>query len=416
MGIPQTGDLDILRHLGTKIGVRRLDGLEDAGNFTGGRVVLGHVEHGGTLERGSVLGVLLLEFFGVSARREGNGVVVTGGTTTALRVEEGGTTVGRHNEVTTELGGVTLTGEFLQGEEERNTLTTRQLDGDRGVVETILLLDGDGAVGANLEGASHAVEGVGKTGHEAGLGELGLTSLELGFFLDGEGGRFHAELLEGVVASLDFLAGNAAFDDRASVGETGTLHLEVGQALEFVVGDGTRGLRLLNERKGSVIGRDYFDGSPPVQSARVRAPISQMMMRPLWTQFHRTVSPYAVVDDMSSIEHGKTNQFSDNKQIPCGDSLSEWVVFSPFTTRQKNEIQRTPNGKETDRSFERAASEQRVVVGRGGAKSKSYLREDGTGDAEGDGRLGDLLGELLHVSASGRLDGGSVVAGREERG
>ena len=57
----------------------------------------------------------------------------------------------------------------------------------------------------------------------------------------------------------------------------------------------------------------------------------------------------------------------------------------------------------------------RATGRRVGATSKSYLREDGTGDAEGDGRLGDLLGELLHVSASGRLDGGSV-ARRRKRG
>ena len=52
VGIPETGDLDILRHLGTEIGVGRLNGLEDAGDFTGGRVVLGDVEDGGTLQGG----------------------------------------------------------------------------------------------------------------------------------------------------------------------------------------------------------------------------------------------------------------------------------------------------------------------------------------------------------------------------
>ena len=56
----------------------------------------------GTLQGGGVLLVFLLELFGISARREGNGVVVTSGTTTALRVEEGGTTVGRDDEVAAE--------------------------------------------------------------------------------------------------------------------------------------------------------------------------------------------------------------------------------------------------------------------------------------------------------------------------
>ena len=276
LGVPEAGDLHILGRLGAEVGVGGLDGLEHTRNLTSHRVVLGDVEHGGALERGDVLVVLLQELVGVGLGGERHGVVVAGGATAALGVEEGGAAVGGHDEVTAELGGVALAGELLEGEKEGDALATGKLDGDGGVVEAVALLDGDGAVGANLEGASHAVEGVGKTGHEAGLGELGLTSLELGFFLDGEGGRFHAELLQGVVASLDFLAGNAAFDDRASVGETGTLHLEVGQALEFVVGDGTRGLRLLNERKGSVIGRDCFDGPPPVQSARApRAPFGR---------------------------------------------------------------------------------------------------------------------------------------------
>ena len=242
VGIPETGDLDILRHLGTEIGVGRLNGLEDAGDFTGGRVVLGDVEDGGTLQGGGVLLVFLLELFGISARREGNGVVVTSGTTTALRVEEGGTTVGRDDEVAAELGRVTLAREFLDGEQERNTLTTRQLDGDRGVVETILLLEVDGAIGANLERTSHAIEGVRQARHQARLGEFRLALLELGLFLDGERRRFHAESREVVVTRLDFLAGNTAFDDRARVRQAGTLDLEVRQALQFVIGDGRRRL------------------------------------------------------------------------------------------------------------------------------------------------------------------------------
>lgn len=87
-------------------------------------------------------------------------------------------------------------------------------------------------------------------------------------------------------------------------------------------------------------------------------------------------------------------------------------IFTVYDSTKK--LNPTDNGKETDRSFE-TRSEARATGRRDGAKPKSYLREDGTGDAEGDGRLGDLLGELLHVSASGRLDGGSV-ARREERG
>lgn len=80
-----------------------------------------------------------------------------------------------------------------------------------------------------------------------------------------------------------------------------------------------------------------------------------------------------------------------------------------FTVHDSTKNINNDNGQTrgTDRrvgSFGWRATGRRV-----GATSKSYLREDGTGDAEGDGRLGDLLGELLHVSASGRLDGGSVV-------
>lgn len=86
-------------------------------------------------------------------------------------------------------------------------------------------------------------------------------------------------------------------------------------------------------------------------------------------------------------------------------------IFTVYDWTKKLKIQRTTEKKPTGRS---KRDGERATGRRGGAKSKSYLREDGTGDAEGDGRLGDLLGELLHVSASGRLDGGSV-AKRKER-
>lgn len=150
-------------------------------------------------------------------------------------------------------------------------------------------------------------------------------------------------------------------------------------------------------------------------SRRARRARRSVEKSQLWTiQFHHTVFPYVVVDDRQVVDQarGKTNQFSDNKQIPmeilcCPSGL----VFHRLRLDKKRNP--TDNGKETDRSFE--TSSERATGRRGGAKRKSYLREDGTGDAEGDGRLGDLLGELLHVSASGRLDGGSVAGKRRTR-
>lgn len=83
------------------------------------------------------------------------------------------------------------------------------------------------------------VEGVSEAGHESGLDEFRVAALELGFFLDGEGGWLEAELVESVSAWLEVLdVGGAALDGWAGVGEAGALDLEVGKALELVKGQG----------------------------------------------------------------------------------------------------------------------------------------------------------------------------------
>lgn len=90
---------------------------------------------------------------------------------------------------------------------------------------------------AYLDLAGHLVQGVGQTSHELGVNELGLSSLELRLLLDLEGGGLHAELVELVVTSGEILqVGGSTLDDRAGVGDTGALHLQVGQTLQLVEG------------------------------------------------------------------------------------------------------------------------------------------------------------------------------------
>ena len=56
-----------------------------------------------------------------------------------------------------------------------------------------------------LSDLTYGVQGVGQAGHQLGLDELRFATLELGLFLNSEGGRLQAELVNPVVASLELL-------------------------------------------------------------------------------------------------------------------------------------------------------------------------------------------------------------------
>ena len=143
LAVPEPRDLDVLGGLGAQVGVRGLDRLEDAGDLARGGVDLSDREDGLAAESDDRLVVLLLELVGVRTSGEGDGVVVTGRATPALGVEEGRATVGRDGEVTAERGEGALGGELLDGEQERDALSSGELDGDGGVVDAVLLLELD---------------------------------------------------------------------------------------------------------------------------------------------------------------------------------------------------------------------------------------------------------------------------------
>jgi hypothetical protein len=85
--------------------------------------------------------------------------------------------------------------------------------------------------------AAHLIQGVREPGHELGLHELRLARLELALLLDREGGGLQAELGDTVVAGLQVLqVGRAALQDWAGVGNAAALDLQVGEALQLVVG------------------------------------------------------------------------------------------------------------------------------------------------------------------------------------
>mmetsp|Transcript_8442 Transcript_8442/g.15111 ORF Transcript_8442/g.15111 Transcript_8442/m.15111 type:complete len:469 (-) Transcript_8442:34-1440(-) len=240
LAVPDTGGLDVLGDLGTQIGVRGLDGLEDTGNLTGLGVNLGDLEGDGADGTSNVLGVLLGQLLGIGSGGESNGVVVTSGGTTSLGVKEGGSTVGSDVELAKELTGVTGGGQVLDGEEERHTLTTGKLNGGGSVVNTVDLLDLPGAVTANSEVSADTVQSVGQTGHQLGLLEVGDRLAIRRRNLHLEAGGLQAHVVDLVVASTQVQLGlGRVGNDGAGVGQTSTLHLHVGQRLDLVVGQGS---------------------------------------------------------------------------------------------------------------------------------------------------------------------------------
>ena len=288
LAVPDTGSLDVLGNLGTHIGIRGLDGLEDTGNLTSLGVNLGDLERDGTDGTSHVLVVLLGQLLGIGSGGKGNGNIVTSGGTTSLGVKEGGSTVGSDIELAKELAGITRGGQVPHGEEERHTLTTGKLNGGGGVVNTVLLLDLPRAVTANGEISADSVQSVSQTGHQLGLLEIGdlwgqeecggqcqlvsggkhtrapplprrheapvttcgreskrnkptnRATYRLAIRrrnLNLEAGGLQAHVVDLVVAGTQVQLGlGGVRDDGAGVGQTSTLHLHVGQRLDLVVG------------------------------------------------------------------------------------------------------------------------------------------------------------------------------------
>ena len=96
----------------------------------------------------------------------------------------------------------------------------------------------------SIKGRTYRIQGVGQPGHQLGLDELAFAALEGGLLLHGEAGGLHAELVDLVVARLQLRqVGRARLQHRARVGHAGALDLEIGQALQLVVGQGAGRLR-----------------------------------------------------------------------------------------------------------------------------------------------------------------------------
>jgi hypothetical protein len=238
LSVPDPLDLDILRHFSSEVGVGRLHALEDPDDLASVCVALGHAQRDVSCGRRGVLDVLLDELFLVSSASggESDGVVVSRGATTALGVEEGRATVAWHEEGAAEALRLAGGDELLDGEEERHALTSRELHRDCSVVDAVLLLKLEGAVGGDLERTLDLVKGVGKAGHELGLLELGWGVLGDALGLDREGRWLQAQLLHVVFAGLEGEGVDAAVDGWALVRSAGPLHLHVRLALDLVVG------------------------------------------------------------------------------------------------------------------------------------------------------------------------------------
>lgn len=90
---------------------------------------------------------------------------------------------------------------------------------------------------------AYLVQGVGEAGHQLGVDELGCATLELGLFLDGKLGGFHAELGQSVCALLEGGPVSAIIQGGASVGTACTLHLHVGLTLDVIEAESICGLQ-----------------------------------------------------------------------------------------------------------------------------------------------------------------------------
>mmetsp|Transcript_29160 Transcript_29160/g.78907 ORF Transcript_29160/g.78907 Transcript_29160/m.78907 type:complete len:301 (+) Transcript_29160:228-1130(+) len=245
-GVEDSLGEDLLGDLGSHIGISELSGNENTANF--GIFTVDLVDFHLNTSSGDIecLVVLTEEFVitFLSGLKTGksDSHIVSGGTTTSLRVKEETGTVGRNREVSshleTRLEGITgsLGDKVLDSEEEWNTFTSRELDGGGGVINTFLLLEDDGTSRV-LDVALNSVQSVGLTGHDLGVDKflLGLSSPS-DFFLDGPCLGFDAHLDELLAGGrLDAVLSD---DFRASVGKTSSLNLQVGKRVGFGLGQG----------------------------------------------------------------------------------------------------------------------------------------------------------------------------------
>mmetsp|Transcript_10891 Transcript_10891/g.26188 ORF Transcript_10891/g.26188 Transcript_10891/m.26188 type:complete len:279 (-) Transcript_10891:241-1077(-) len=235
---------DLLWNLGSHIGISELSGNEYSSNFLFVLVNLVdfHLDtSGGDVECLVVLREKLVVTF-LSGLKTGksDSHIVSGGTTTSLGVKEKTSTVGRNGEVSSHLESrlegvsASLGDKVLNGEKERNTFSSRKLDGARGVINTLLL--GENNVSSAVGDVSFdTVKSVGLTGHDFGVDELllGLSSpSDLLFYGPGLGFDAHLnELLAG--GGLD---GVLSDNFRASVGKTGSLNLQVSEGVDVGLG------------------------------------------------------------------------------------------------------------------------------------------------------------------------------------
>mmetsp|Transcript_14218 Transcript_14218/g.30864 ORF Transcript_14218/g.30864 Transcript_14218/m.30864 type:complete len:184 (+) Transcript_14218:341-892(+) len=144
---------DLLGDLGTHVGIAELGGNEDAADL--GLLGVDLVDLHLDAALGDVEGlVVLAEEGGVAflaglEAGEGDGHVVTGGTAAALGIKEetgtvrGGVEIAAHLEARLEGRTVALGDQVLDGEEERDALPAGELDGGGGVVDSLLLVEGD---------------------------------------------------------------------------------------------------------------------------------------------------------------------------------------------------------------------------------------------------------------------------------
>ena len=173
--------------------------------------------------------------------RQGHGLIVTQGHTSALRVKEATGSVGGDAELATpgearlEGAALALGHQLLHSEEEGHVLAVRQLHGGGREVHAVLLLEGNGV---GIQAALDEGQGVGLTGSQLGGGELlALVSLELHC----EGLRLEAHVHEPRAALHGDLRA-VGLDGGAAVGQAGALHLCVGELAELLRRDGASGL------------------------------------------------------------------------------------------------------------------------------------------------------------------------------
>ena len=246
LGVEDSLGENLLGDLGSHVGIRKLGGNEDSSNllFLNIDLVDFHLNTAlGDIEDLVVLAEeFIITFLSRLKTRESNRHVVSGGTSASLRIEEKTGSVGRGVEVTSHLetrlegSSVALGLEVLDGEEERNALTSRELDGGGSVINTLLFVENNVSSG-DVDVSFNSLKGVGLTGHDLGVDEflLGLSSLS-NFFFDGPGLGLNAHV-DKLLSSLRG-DGSLSNDFGATVGKTSSLHLQVGELVELALGKG----------------------------------------------------------------------------------------------------------------------------------------------------------------------------------